>query len=162
MTRFMVLAFIMILGAAFSRLLPHPPNFTPIAAIALVGGAYLDKRFAFIVLHRLMPFVYGSFIITGGIGLWLRSKRQVLPVLGATLASSLIFYVLTNAGVWLTSALYPKTIEGLLECYIAALPFFRNEVVGNLVYSTLLFAVFERMQNKLLSPQLVSGVMKTH
>ncbi len=155
--RFTILAFIMILAAALSRLIPHPPNFTPVAAMALVGGAYLDKRFAFIVpvaamalsdwfigFHSLMPFVYVSFLITGFIGLWLAERKKAIYVAAASFVSSLLFFVITNTGVWmLSTSLYPKTVEGLMTCYIAAIPFFRNSLLGDLVYTAMLFAVFE-------------------
>lgn len=156
MTRFTILAFTMILGAALSRLIPHPPNVTPIAAMALVGGAYLDKRFAFAVplaamvvsdwfigFHSLIPFVYGSFLLTGLIGLWLRSRRRLLPLMGGAVASSILFYLVTNAGVWYSSSFYPKNMEGLVECYVAALPFFRNALIGDLLYTGALVCVLE-------------------
>jgi len=108
-TRFVVLVGI-ILAAAASRLIPHPPNFAPITAMALFGGAYFsDKRFAFLVpltamflsdlvigLHSLMTVIYGSFALIVCIGLWLRKRRTVLPIAGAVLASSILFFVITS------------------------------------------------------------------
>ncbi len=147
----------MILAAAFSRLLPHPVNVAPFAAMALAGGVYLDKRFAltipiaallitdwFIGFYPILLFVYGSFIAIGFIGLWLKSHKKPLPVIGATLASSVFFFVVTNFGVWIIGPeLYPRTMSGLIECYVAAIPFFRNTVVGDLVYTGALFGIFE-------------------
>jgi len=147
----------MILAAAFSRLLPHPVNVAPFAAMALAGGVYLDKRFAltipiaallitdwFIGFYPILLFVYGSFIAIGFIGLWLKSHKKPLPVIGATLASSVFFFVVTNFGVWIIGPeLYPRTMSGLVECYVAAIPFFRNTVVGDLVYTGALFGIFE-------------------
>lgn len=159
--RFVVLV-IMILTAAISRLIPHPPNFTPIGAIALFSGAYLtNKRVAFLVplaammlsdlaiallrgdlslgLHRLIPVVYGSFALVVCFGFWLRRRRSTLPIAVATVASSVTFFILTNFGVWAFGSLYPKTWEGLFACYVAAIPFFRNTLLGDGVYVTLLF-----------------------
>ena len=152
-----VLAAIMILAAAFSRLLPHPVNFTPIAAMALAGGVYLDKRFALIIplialvlsdlvigVYPILIFVYGSFLLIGLIGLWLKSRKKVLPVLGAALFSSVLFFIITNFGVWaMGPETYPRTWNGLVECYVAAIPFFRNTVFGDLLYTAVLFGVFE-------------------
>jgi hypothetical protein len=149
---------VIILAAALSRLLPHPVNFAPIAAMALAGGVYLDKRSALIIplavlvisdiiigFHNTILFVYGSFVLIGLMGLWLKSHKKPLPILGTALLSSIIFFVITNFGVWLTGGgwFYPKTWQGLVECYTLAIPFFRNTIAGDLVYTVVLFGVFE-------------------
>jgi len=148
----------LILAAALSRLLPHPDNFTPIAAMALAGGVYLEKRFALIVplaalvisdffigFHNTILFVYGSFVLIGFMGLWLKSHKKFSPVLGTALLSSTLFFVITNFGVWLTGGgwFYPRTWQGLIECYSMAIPFFRNTLAGDLVFTGVLFGLFE-------------------
>ncbi len=143
----------MILTAAAARLLPHPPNFTPIAAMALFGGAsFADRRLAFAVplaalllsdlclgFYRLLPIVYGSFALIVCIGFWLRTRRRVLPVVVTALAGSFLFFLITNFGVWATGALYPQTWSGLGNCYGAAIPFFRNTLLGDGVFTAMLF-----------------------
>lgn len=150
--RFSVLAG-MILAAAASRLIPHPPNFTPIAAIALFGGAHFaDKRAAFLVplaglllsdfvlgFHTLIPVVYGAFALSVCLGFWVRDRPSALRVGGTAVFSAVLFFVLTNFGVWALGTLYPRTIIGLVECYVAAIPFFANTLLSNLFYSALLF-----------------------
>jgi len=159
--RFTVLV-TMTLAAAASRLIPHPPNFTPIGALALFGGAcFATKRTAFVVpltamvlsdlaiglvsgdlslgLHPLLPVVYSSFALIVCLGFWLRPRRRPVLIAGAALAGSLLFFVLTNWGVWAFGSLYPRTWAGLAACYVAAIPFFRNTVLGDLVYTTALF-----------------------
>jgi hypothetical protein len=142
-----------VLLAALSRLLPHPTNFTPIAAIALFGGACFAKRWqAFFVplaalflgdlvlgFHILMPVVYGSFALEVCLGLWLRRRRKLLPVASAALAGSVMFFVVWNFGFWALGGSYPMTPVGLLACYIAGIPFFGNELLGDAVYCTVLF-----------------------
>jgi hypothetical protein len=150
--------FSLILLAALSRLLPHPPNFAPITALALFGGVYLDKKHTFIVplaamlisdyvigFHSGIPWVYASFIAIGFIGLWLRNHQGVVTTIGATLAGSVLFYVVTNFGVWLASSIYPHNAAGLIECYVAAIPFFRNTLLGDVIYVGILFGSFELM-----------------
>ncbi len=146
----------MILLAATSRLIPHPPNFAPIAALALFGGAHFsDKRLAFFVpltamflsdvvlgLHPLIPVIYGSFALIVCIGFWFRKRQQWRPIAGAALLSSTLFFVLTNFGVWALGSFYPKTIAGLIACYTAAIPFFQNTLLGDAVYTTILFGSF--------------------
>ena len=138
------------------RLLPHPPNVAPIAAIALFGGTYFNKKYALVVplaamfvsdwflgFHASMLAVYTSFLITGCIGLWLHSHKTTGNVISASLASSLIFFFLTNFNFWYADALYPKTITGLMTSYVNALPFFRNTVFGDLFYTGVFFGVYE-------------------
>ena len=157
----LIVPIILIALAAASRLLPHPPDFTPLAAMALFGGAYFsDRRIAFALpfialllsdlvlgLHGTMPFVYLGFGATVLIGMALRGKVRVLPVAGAAITSSVLFFVLTNFGVWLIGDMYPRDVGGLMLCYIAAIPFFQYSVAGDFLYTGLLFggmAVVER------------------
>lgn len=149
---------VIVLVAAFSRLLPHPPNVTALAAIALAGGVYFETKYAFLIpiaalvvsdfflgFHATIPFVYGSFLVTVLIGIWLRRHKKPLMIAGGSLVSSVLFFLVTNFGVWLTGGgwYYPKTITGLVECYTLALPFFRNSLFGDLLFTAILFGLFE-------------------
>ncbi|MBI4054755.1 MAG: hypothetical protein HY402_01325 [Elusimicrobia bacterium] len=142
--------------AAASRLLPHPPNVTPIAAMALYGGVYLGPRAAYLVplaallasdlflgWHGTLPFVYLGFALTAFMGRQLRGHKRPAPLLGGIAGSSLLFYLLTNFGVWLTASLYPQNLPGLLACYTAAIPFFRNSLLGDLFFAAALFGLQE-------------------
>ena len=155
--RFVTLVGIVVAATAM-RLVPHPPNVTPIAAIALFGGAHFaSKRAALAVpllamclsdlllgfgVHRVMPFVYGSFALIVVLGRLIGDRRSTLAVGGAALTGSVLFFVITNFGVWLLSDLYPRTVEGLVACYVAAIPFFRNTLAGDLLYASVLFGGF--------------------
>jgi hypothetical protein len=145
--------------AALMRLVPHPANFVPIAAMALFGGAYLDKKYALVIplvamflsdlflgFHASMPMVYASFVISGLIGMWLKKRKSVPTVLFAGVASSVIFFLLTNMNYWYATALYPKTLAGFFESYVMALPFFRNTLFGDLFYVGVFFGGYEFMQ----------------
>jgi len=169
-TRFFAILGIVITAAAM-RLLPHPPNVTPIAAMALFGGVYFNSRITAILVpltamylsdivlgfffydfgwfHWFMPFVYGSFAVTVCLGLLIRRRLTPLTVSGAALGGSVLFFILTNFGVWLIGGLYPKTPAGLFSCYIAAIPFFRNMLVGNAAYTLMLFGGFALAQRYL-------------
>lgn len=152
-----------IIAAAALRLLPHPPNFTPIGAIALFGGAYLGRRaiaFAvplgalllsdlFLGFHSSMPFVYAGVALTVLIGWAVAARRTPLRIAAAALASSILFFALTNFGVWLTSGMYPPTFAGLAACFIAAIPFFQNTLAGDLFFSALLFGGFALAEQRL-------------
>ncbi len=178
--RFWTLAGI-ILAAAASRLIPHPPNLTPIAAMALFGGAYFnDKRAAFAVplsamllsdlalglirygaaIFPMMPFVYAAFAGTVVLGLMLRHRPSAFRIGSAALVAAVLFFLVTNLGVWTGGHLYPRTLEGLVTCYVAAIPFFRNMLLGNVLYTALLFGGFglaQRVFSGLRDDAIVGG-----
>lgn len=154
-----LLPLLIVIFAAMLRLLPHAPNFTPIAAIALFSGTYLDKKYAlvlplaamlisdfFLGFHQSLVYVYGAFIITGLLGMYLKHHKSVKNVLLATIGSSLLFFLITNVNYWLPYSLYPKTFAGQIQAYYYALPFFRNTLLGDLFYTTLLFGGYEMAQ----------------
>jgi len=166
----------MILIAAFSRLIPHPWNFTPIAAMALFGGVFFRNKFmAFAVtilsllLSDVLTIVFinsnftnipqylfslgelsilTGFILTVIIGIMISRKTSVLTVIGASLLSSILFFLLTNLAVWNNDPIYTHNINGLISCYVAGIPFFRNEIIGDLFYSGVLFGSFYFMRMK--------------
>lgn len=160
---------VMVFAAAFIRLIPHPPNFAPISAMALFGGAYFRKKsFAFAIplaamfltdaiigFHSGMWVVYLSFAIIVVIGMLMLKKVNVKNVVLASLSASLSFFIITNFGVWAFGTMYPKNITGLVECYIAAIPFIQNTIVGDLFFSALMFGIFEYAKTKL--PVLVEA-----
>jgi hypothetical protein len=154
--RFIFIASV-IFVAAFSRLLPHLPNVTPVAAIALFGGTFINRRYLALILPLLalllsdlfigfyseMYAVYLSFALTVCIGFMLNKKLSVLNTITASIASSILFFILTNFAVWMSvKYAYPHNLAGLGLCYEAALPFFRNELMGSLAYNTLFFGAF--------------------
>lgn len=142
----------MIVVAILGRLIPHPPNFTPVGALAIFGGAcFADRRLAFalplavlfvsdlfIGLHVLIPVVYGSFALNVLLGRWLRSRRTVFSTAGVTLVGSIQFFVVTNFACWVYFY-YPDTLAGLTAYYIQGIPYFLNTLLGDATYSTLLF-----------------------
>lgn len=151
---------LMVLVAAFSRLIPHPWNFTAIGAMALFGGAYFPSKtksllipLAALVLsdlvlgfHNTMLFVYGAFLLTVLVGWTLREERSVLKVGTLALVTSSIFFLVSNFGVWMMMGMYPKTWDGLVACYVAAIPFFGNQIGGDLFFAALLFGAYETLK----------------
>jgi len=158
---------VLILLAAASRLLPHPPNFAPIAAIGLFAGAALDRRMAWLVpfaalllsdavlgfYHPVSMFWnYAGFAacLVLGAGL-LGPRRSLKRFTAATLTSSVAFFALSNFGMW-ASGYYPRTFAGLVECYVAALPFFRNTLASDIVYTAALFGGWALLRSALRRP----------
>ena len=143
----------LILFAVISRVVPHPPNFAPVAAIALFGGALFTHRWlsflvpmiimlisdAIIGFHSGMPAIYALFLITVLMGHRLRDNIGSGRIVGASLLSSLLFFLGSNLAVWYGSAFYPQNLSGLMLCYTMALPFLHYTVLGDLFYSGLLF-----------------------
>ncbi len=146
----------LILATAASRFLPHPENFSPVMSVALFGSAVFMNRFGgiafaiaamaisdyFLGLHSTLPFVYGAMVISALLGFPLREKRSALRMLSAAFAGSVVFFLITNLGVFLLQDLYPKSAAGLVECYAMALPFFKNSLAGDLLFTAVLFTVF--------------------
>jgi hypothetical protein len=163
--RFIVVLSVIVI-AALLRLLPHWPNFTPIAAMALFAGTYIDKKqyaFAipiaamflsdlFIGLHSNMPAVYISFTITVLVGMAIRRRVNAGTVFLAAIGSSVIFFLITNFSAWLASPIYPQNFVGLMESYLAGLAFFRdqshgfsfllNDMLGTLFFSAVFYGAF--------------------
>jgi hypothetical protein len=151
-------AIFLILFGVLMRILPHPENFAPITAIALFGAVYLPKRFAFILplgamlisdliigfYGVTMIYVYGSFVISGLLGLLIRKKKSIKTVVSVSLISSLLFFLITNFGVWANpKSWYTPNLSGLLDSYIAGIPFFRGTMFGDLVYTAGFFSIYE-------------------
>lgn len=158
-----------IAAAAALRLAPHPPNFSPIGAMALFSGAYLGRRgLAFVApiaalllsdailgFYPELLFVYASVTLVVLIGWTLLRRRDPLRIAAAAVASAVLFFVVTNFGVWFLMDYYPKTAGGLVACYVAAIPFFQNSLAGDVFYTALLFGGFALAQKAL--PQLRAG-----
>ncbi len=152
--------------AAASRLVPHPPNFAPMAAVALFGAATFPSRWSGVVVplgslllsdlllhltylggwqpqwgfYRGQSVIYACFLATILVGFLLRRRRTVSTVAMATLASSLVFFLATNfVCAYGSESIYPRTVRGLLLSYEVALPYFRNSLAGDAFYVTVLF-----------------------
>jgi hypothetical protein len=173
--RFSVISVIILL-AAISRLIPHPANFAPIGGMALFGAAYYSKRYwvfiipitsmwlADLVLNNVVYaqyfdhfvwfyqgcyWTYGAFILIGLIGFVTLKRIRIQNLILTSLLASIVFFLLSNFGVWASTYMYPKNFSGLIACYTAGLPFFKNTVMGDLVYSGVLFGAFEFAQRRI-------------
>ena len=152
---------VMIVLAALSRMLPHPPNFTPIEAMALFGGAYFANRWLsiavpllamlladfFLGFHSGMPVIYSVILLISVLGFALRGKVSVLRVASFGLMGATLFFVVTNFAVWAGSGMYPMTANGLLACYVAGIPFFHWQLAGVATYSVILFGGFALLRS---------------
>lgn|SRR5574338_908439 len=159
--RYMIIITMVIL-AGLVRFIPHPPNFAPIAALALFGGRYVNnKKFAFFIpvvimlltdyilgFHYLMPAVYLSFMLIVGIGILLRKTNKIAWLIAGSIAASTLFFIITNFYEWFVGILYSKTLIGLGTCFVAAIPFFFNTLLGDLFYVVLMFMSFELLNHK--------------
>ncbi len=163
----------LIIFAALLRLLPHPWNFSPIAAIALFGGAQFRTRSAafliplsalllsdlFIGFYPSMHGTYLSFAAVVLLGRFFLNEQSSAPkILATSIAGSITFFLLSNFGVWLWDNMYLHTIQGLVQCYAAALPFFQGTLAGDVVYTTLLFGAFHLAQSRFPSLQQASSI----
>ena len=147
--------FLLILVATISRLIPHPPNFTPITAIALFSITKLDNKFLatlipllclylsdiFLGFFTINIFVYLSFTLISLLGYYIKKIN-----LFSVLLSSLLFFIISNFGVWILG--YPKTFEGFFLCYFKAIPFFGYTILGDLFYCYSIKFVYNYFERK--------------
>ena len=158
-----IIVLAMMLLAAFTRLIPHPANFTAIMAVALFGGAKLKNPFVAIVaplsvmlitdlvigFHSLMPLVYTCIALSALIGIYaVGEKSNTLGVISGSILSSTLFFLVTNFGVWFHNPEYPQNVEGLMACYIVAIPFYGNQLFGDLFFNAILFGSFALFSKK--------------
>ena len=164
----------LVLAAALSRLLPHPPNFTPVGAMALFAGVTFRSRLtavllplaamavsdlAFLALRGwgfgwMTLIVYSCIAASVGLGVHLRHRGAALgvgPVAGASLLSATLFFLVTNFAVWAGGTTYPGTFAGLMTCYVAAVPFFGNTLAGYAVFGGILFGGFALLQRRFVA-----------
>ncbi len=157
----------LILVGAFSRVLPHPPNFTAVGAIALFAGMHLrDKRLSFLIPIACMvitdliigfgfdPYVYVSFAIIVALGILIQNNKKLFPILATSIAGSILFFMITNFSVFIGSNMYPQNFQGLIACYVAGIPFSYNNLLADLFYNSVFFFAWIMASKKY--PQLVS------
>ena len=148
-------AIALIVFAICMRLLPHSANFAPIMAIAIFGGAVLPKRVAvwvpllammvsdaIIGFYPMMWVTWSCFLVVALVSNQLLRRPSIAKGALLTVSASLFFFVVTNFAVWVTSGMYAHTYEGLMQCYIAAIPFFRNTLSSDVIYTAALFGVY--------------------
>jgi hypothetical protein len=161
--------YLFVLAAIVLRLLPHPWNVTPLGAMFLFSGAtFRSKRDSLLVPlgavllsdYAVIHFIYGGryawfspytwtgFLLVGLLGWTLRKKLTMARVVGASLAGSLAFFLVSNFGWWVGWKFYPATVGGLIDCYAAALPFFRNSLVGDLAYAGMMFGTYAWLRHR--------------
>ncbi len=143
----------------FFRYIPHPPNFTPVIALSMYGAIFFGlSSIPFIILafavsdmfigfHSLLIWTWGSLLL---IGLTSKYYKSFLSRILGCFLSALIFYVITNFGVWLFSSFYEKSFQGLVECYTLAIPFFGNTILGTMILGLLIETTLLIKKNNLL------------
>jgi hypothetical protein len=159
--------YLLVLLAVLTRFIPHMPNFSPVFAALLFGGAHLKRRDSIwypvtllaasdVVLTTLVfrtrlvwgqSIIWLAFAVVALLGYWLRNRETVGRIGVAALAGPTAFFVIGNFGVWLGFGEYPPTWDGLVTCYVAGLPFYRNSLVASVVYTALVFganAMYQR------------------
>ena len=162
-----MLAICLLAIGVLSRLIIHVDNFTPVIALALFGGVYLKKKQAILLpfllfavtdiilgFHQTMLFTWGSVALIVIIGLAVRKNKNWATVLGGGLTSAVLFYIVTNFGVWMMTEMYPLRLTGLAECYVAAIPYFRSSLLSTLIYGFIFFGAYEIMAAQVRNTRL--------
>jgi len=161
--KLIILSIIVIGAVALRMLLSDFPNVAPITALALFVGIFFEKKYlAFIIpaivmlvsdffigFHSTMWGVYGAFGIIALVGIYMQNKINVISMIGASLGASLLFFAITNFAVWTTGSWYPTNFSGLIECYVAAIPFFGKTIVSDLLFTGVFVGGFMLAQSKI-------------
>ncbi len=143
-----------------SRFLPHPPNSTALGAIALLAGSHFGMRWLgflaplvvlvlsdlIIGFHNSMIYVYASVALSVALGHWCLKRWSWRKLIGTSFLSSFSFFLITNLGVWFSSGLYPVNTEGLLRCFVMAIPFFQTQLFGDLMFAGIVFGIYQLAQ----------------
>lgn len=151
----------MIALIVFSRLIPHPPNFTPVLAVAIFCGALYARPSHTLLIpllgmaagdlvlgfHDHVWAVYLAVALCVGLGRWMLNPPGALATVAAGVSGSVLFFLLTNFAVWLQGDFHPMTTAGLLACYVAAIPFFHHTLVATLLFGVALFGLSRLLQN---------------
>ena len=147
---------LIILIGAFSRIIPHPPNFTAIGAISILGGLYFNKKYlAFltpisamflsdlILGYTPIMSVYIAFLMIIPLGIKIRENLTYSSIFKISIYASILFFIITNFTSWLYNPIYPQNLSGLIMSYTAGIPFFSNTLLGNLFFCFSLFGLYE-------------------
>lgn len=175
------IASVFIVFGAIMRLLPHPHNITPVAAMALAGGIYIGRKYlsyivpivclfvsdlilnntvnriffeadtGLILFEKNMIFTYTAFALTVVLGAAIKHFKGLKLIFGGAVLSSLLFFLISNFGAWSIGVLYPKTLAGLGTCYIAGIPFFWNTLIGNLIFIAIFVLGIETISQRYLA-----------
>lgn len=168
---------LIIIGAVFFRLaLPLMPNFSPLGATCLLGAAHFDKKWkAFLVpiaatwlsdifvinviyadhypeftlLYSGFYWQYASYALIVLFGRFLYAKNiSAIKIAVGGVGAGLIFFIVSNFGVWASGSTYSPDLGGLINCYVAGIPFYKGSLLGNLFYSVLLFGTYYLLQKR--------------
>jgi hypothetical protein len=166
-----MLAISLIIIGIFLRFIPHTANFTPVAAIAIFAGVYLNKKQALIVplllmvlsdiflgMHNVVLFTWGSFILVTLLGIWAKNHKTFKAIASTSIVSSGLFYLITNFGVW-AMGWYPQNTKGLLDCYFMGLPFLRTFSAATLIYTAVFFGAYEAIASTVRNTKLAKVLL---
>ena len=160
MKKQLILVIGLITLAIFSRWIPHPPNMTALSAVALFTAHHLNHKYGGLIalmtallisdmtlgFYSGMWFVYAAFVLVFFVGQLILKSFSPTKLFAASVTSSLLFFVITNLGVWVSGQLYPMNVVGFVECFVMAIPFLKNQLIGDLFYSAVLFGSFAYYQ----------------
>ena len=149
---------------SLSRLIPHPPNFTPILGMAIFSGAIISKRFiAYLVplaamllsdlylgFHASVPIIYFSLAVCVLIGTFIEARVSILNSFLSISSGVLVFFLITNFMVWYGSGMYEFSISGLMTCYFMGLPFVQNTFISSLLYGMGAFLIYDIINKRII------------
>lgn len=154
----------LILLAGMIRMIPHPWNFTPLLAVCIFSGTKIKHNGLaiflplvaifigdlFLGIYSSMVWVYSGYILVILLSRILGNSKSINSKIISVVSGSLIFFIISNFGVWISGTMYSKNFQGLLECYIAGIPFYKNTLIGTIIYSSIFFGIAEIIERNLI------------
>ena len=158
---FMIVSIILALAAA--RIIPHPPNFTPILGMSVFSGAIIGNRyFAYLIplvamllsdlyigFHSSMPVIYFALALCVLIGTFIESRVSAFNSILSITSGVIVFFIITNAAVWYGSEMYEHNLAGIITCYYMAIPFLQNTFLSSLIYGLAAFLIYDLIVNRM-------------
>jgi len=162
---------VLVLTGALSRLVPHGWNFTAMGAVTIVSGLLIKNRTLSITapllallisdvvigFHSTMIYVYGAYALIVGLGLLFSQDRKFKNIILTSVAASLLFFIISNFGVWAQGVMYPLNISGLMQCFMMGVPFYKNQFLSDLIFTPLLFFSLVKLLNSFTLSTIKSG-----
>lgn len=166
--RDIIVALLLVSFGYLTRVVPHMANFSPMIGLAVFSGFYFRRNALSLIVplvtifltdmaigfYDIMIVIWASYLAMSLLTRRFMKQGSTIQAAIAGLGGASLFFVVTNFAVWASGQMYVMSLQGLVDCYVAAIPFFRNTLVSGVVYSVIFFGVYGFYEVHLKTKQL--------